>query len=151
MLADLLKDRRPIVYAVVLLAVLFAAMAVYSHTAYTENPVLSMRSVLPILYGQPGFVGPFNLGGIRINVVNNGSSTEPVSFYIVSRSPNGEKYILSTQMNVSIGPQMLQAHSSQNYTLPYRLPLVNNSTKIYVFAFSPDYISSKEYQIDLVH
>jgi hypothetical protein len=53
-------------------------------------------------------------------------------------------------MNASEGPQILQAHASQNYTLPYRLPIVGNDTKIYIFAFSPDYITSKEYQIDLV-
>jgi uncharacterized membrane protein len=149
-LVDLIKDKRPIVYAVVFLVILFAAMAVYSHAVYTKNPILEINSVLPILYGQPGFVGPFSLGGIRINVANNGGSAEPVSFYIVSRSPGGEQYLLSTQLNASVDPQMLPAHTSHNYTIPYQLSLVGNSTKIYIFAFSPDYITSKEYQINLV-
>ena len=150
-LEDLLKDRKSILYAAIFLTILFVGMAVYSHLIYTKSPTLKINSVLPILYGQPGFTGPFSLGGIKINVVNNGASPEAVSFYIVSRNPDYEQYILSAQLNTSTNPQVLMPYSSFNYTLPYQLPLVSNNTKLYIFAFGQDYITSKEYQISLVH
>jgi|GEM_PF-975608 uncharacterized membrane protein len=149
-LEDLIKSKKRLVYSVAFLAVLFVAMAVYSHSNYTKKEILSINSITPILYGQAKFQGPFGLGGIRVNVANNGNTIEPVSFYVVSRDPSGESYLLSQSMNATSGPQFLLPGESYNYTLQYQLQLVGNNTRMYIFAFSPDYIATKEYAIDLV-
>ncbi len=141
---DILSNKKPILYVVVLLAIAFATIAILSHGPYIKENLLEISSITPILYGQPGFVGPFSLGGIRVAVINNANYTQPVSFFVVSRSPNGQEYILSPSINST-----LTAHSSSNYTLNYQLPGVANSTKIYIFAFSQDYITAKQYQINL--
>ncbi len=151
-LHDIIKSKLPLIYSIAVLAVIFVAAAVYSHAEYVRTDAIKINSILPILYGQPNFTGPFSLGGIRINVANNGSKAEPISFFIVSRYPDGQQYILSSQLNgTSTGLQVLAPYSSSNYTLPYQLQLVNNNTKVYIFAFSPDYITSKEIQINLAH
>jgi uncharacterized membrane protein len=150
-LVDLIKSKRQLIYSVAILTVLFVAMAVYSHATYTKKDLLKVNTITPILYGQAGFTGPFSLGGIRVNVVNNGNAIEPISFYVVSRNPSGQDYILSQSMNATMGPPILLPGTSYNYTLPYQLPLVNNNTKIYIFAFSPDYVAAKEYTINLAH
>ncbi len=149
---DLSKDRMPIVYSLVALALVFSVVAFFAHGSYVASDSLHINKVMPILYGQPGpvvngaqtIVGPYSLGGLRISVENNANYTQPVSFYIVSRSPNGYNYILSSELNMTLGP-----HSSNNYTLQYRLLLVNNNTRIYVFAFSQYYIASSSYRINL--
>jgi uncharacterized membrane protein len=150
--ADLLRDRRPILYSVAALAVVFAVLAVIAHGQYVKADELRIGTITPIIYGQQGpivngqstIVGPYSLGGLRINVKNNANYTQPVSFYVISRNPNNYDYILSSQLNMTI-----PARASTNYTLQYRLPAVSNGTKLYIFAFSQYYTTSREYQLSL--
>jgi uncharacterized membrane protein len=149
---DLLKDRRPILYSFAALAVVFAMLAVLVHGSYVKENLIGINTITPIIYGQQGpvvggkptIVGPYSLGGLRINVQNNANYTQPISFYLVSRSPNGSEYLLNSSLNVT-----LRAHSSNNYTLQYQLPLVSNNTQVYIFAFSQYYTASRLYRLSL--
>jgi len=87
-------------------------------------PVIGIRS-----YG-------YSLNGFIANVTNNANHNETITFYIISRSPNSEGYAMG-----SLLPQ-LAAESTRNYTVNFQLPLVNNKTRILIFAFSKDYITS---------
>jgi len=97
------------------------------------NKLISINKVYPIIgvssYG-------YSLNGFIANVTNNASHNETITFYIISRDPNSEAYVLG-----SLLPQ-LAASSTRNYTVNFSLPLVNNKTRILIFAFSKDYITS---------
>jgi len=130
---DKIKDKRYIVYGILLIIVIFSIFAVYSHNAYAANNLISINKVYPIIgvssYG-------YYLNGFIANVTNNAEQNETVSFYIISRNPNNEAYVLG-----SLLPQ-LAAGSTRNYTVNFSLPLVDNKTRIFIFAFSKDYITS---------
>ncbi|MDE1850628.1 MAG: hypothetical protein KGH54_02425 [Candidatus Micrarchaeota archaeon] len=136
---DLRKNRRPILYAVFGMLIVDLAVALAAHAAYAASPQhLGITQAIPIISLQNGYYGPsFGLIGIRVALDNTFDTAQNVSFYIVSRGPNGERYVLSQSLNSSM------AHSSSNYTLSYPLQLINNNTQIEVFAFSQDYISSR--------
>jgi len=130
---DRIKDKRYIVYGILLIIVIFSIFAVYSHNAYAANNLISINKVYPIIgvssYG-------YYLNGFIANVTNNAEQNETVSFYIISRNPNNEAYVLG-----SLLPQ-LATGSTRNYTVNFSLPLVDNKTRIFIFAFSKDYITS---------
>jgi len=131
--ADRLKDKRYIVYGILLLVIVFSIFGVYSHNAYTANKLIVINKVYPVIgirsYG-------YSLNGFIANVTNNANHNETITFYIISRSPNSEGYAMG-----SLLPQ-LAAESTRNYTVNFQLPLVNNKTRILIFAFSKDYITS---------
>jgi len=130
---DKIKDKKYIVYGILLIIVVFSVFAVYSHNEYAANKPLSINKVYPIIgisnYG-------YFLNGFVANMTNNAGHNETITFYIISRSPNNEGYVLGSSL-----PQ-LAADSTRNYTVNFQLPLVNNRTKILIFAFSKDYITS---------
>jgi len=130
---DRIKDKRYIIYGILLIIIVFFIFAIYSHNAYAANKLISINKVYPIIgissYG-------YSLNGFIINVTNNANQNETVSFYIISRNPNNEAYVLGPLL-----PQ-LAVNSTRNYTVNFSLPLVNNKTRILIFAFSKDYITS---------
>jgi len=130
---DRIKDKRYIVYGILLIIIVFSIFAIYSHNAYAANKLISINKVYPIIgissYG-------YSLNGFIANVTNNANHNETITFYIISRDPNNEAYVLG-----SLLPQ-LAANSARNYTVNFSLPLVDNKTRIIIFAFSKDYITS---------
>jgi len=66
--ADRLKDKRYIVYGILLLVIVFSIFAIYSHNAYTANKLIVINKVYPIIgissYG-------YSLNGFIANVTNN--------------------------------------------------------------------------------
>ncbi|MFI5412435.1 MAG: hypothetical protein ACHQX1_00925 [Candidatus Micrarchaeales archaeon] len=151
---DLLKSKRPIIYTFSVLIAVFLILALVSHGAYSKEKLIGIGKITPILYGSlgtlangsKGIVGPYSLGGLKINVINRANYTQPISFYVASRNPNGWNYILNNSLNVT-----LPAHSSYNYTVPYRLQLVNNGTRLYIQAFSQYYKVETYYRISLAN
>lgn len=141
---DILNDRKPILYAIVVLAVVFALVAVVSHGPYAKSSTIKVDRITPIIYSQPGFACPCELGGLKVDVTNNANYTQPISFYVISRNPDNDEYILSPSLNMA-----LPAHSSYNYTLQYQISPVANDTEVYVFAFSQYYITSERYKLQL--
>jgi len=130
---DRIKDKKYIIYGILLIIIVFSIFAIYSHNAYVANNLISINKVYPIIgissYG-------YSLNGFIANVTNNANHNETITFYIISRNPNNEAYVLG-----SLLPQ-LAANSTRNYTVNFSLPLVNNNTRILIFAFSKDYITS---------
>ena len=130
---DRIKDRKYIIYGILLIIIVFSVFAIYSHNAYEENKLISINKVYPIIdissYG-------YSLNGFIANVTNNANHNETLSFYIISRNPNNEAYVLG-----SLLPH-LAANSTRNYTVNFSLPLVDSKTRILIFAFSNDYITS---------
>jgi uncharacterized membrane protein len=137
--SDLSKEKRHALYAVIGFSVFALAVAICSNSSYLQQQTLTINRIMPVLYLQNSFNGAyFSLGSLFINVSGTGPTPQNVSFYMVSRSPNFEAYALG-----SLLPK-LSPNSSYNYTIDFQLPMVNNSTKIFVFAFSKDSIVSKE-------
>ncbi|MEM0124203.1 MAG: hypothetical protein QXF41_01495, partial [Candidatus Micrarchaeaceae archaeon] len=130
---DRIKNKGYIVYMIIAIAVAFVILAVYSHNAYTTHRLMSINRIYPVLgissYG-------YYMEGFIANITNYASRNETVTFYMVSRSPNEEAYLLG-----SLQPQ-IGAHSTKNYSVDFILPLVNSRTKIIVFALSKDYVAS---------
>jgi len=132
--ADRIKDKKYIIYGILLIIIVFSIFAIYSHNnAYAANKLISINKVYPIIgissYG-------YSLNGFIANVTNNANHNETITFYIISRNPNNEAYVLG-----SLLPQ-LAAKSTRNYTVNFSLPLVDNKTRILIFALSKDYITS---------
>jgi uncharacterized membrane protein len=137
---DLLKSRKPIYISAIAIVIAVSAIVVYSHQSYVAQNALKINSIVPILQSQPRLgSGYFSLSGLLVNVTNSNYANETVSFYIISRSPNNEEYILGSQL-----PQ-ISARSSYNYTLGYQLPLVGNTTQLFVMAFSENYTVSAHF------
>ncbi|MGC9204962.1 MAG: hypothetical protein ACP5FN_01640 [Candidatus Micrarchaeia archaeon] len=130
---DMLKKKYYIIYGIVAIIALFSLFAVYSHSVYAAEKTISINHIYPIIgvssYG-------YSMQGFIANVSSNANRNETVTFYMISRSPNEEAYMLG-----SLLPK-LRAGSTMNYTVNFILPLVNSNTKVLVFAFSKDYITS---------
>ncbi|MDE1851775.1 MAG: hypothetical protein KGH69_03755 [Candidatus Micrarchaeota archaeon] len=127
-------------YALAFVVVASLVLAAISHDEYLRNRSIAIDSITPVLYPSSvyGYQNGYALGELRINVSSNADYQQNVSFYIVSQSPNLQGYVLSVQL------PKLPAHESVAYNISYRLPLVNNHTKIFVTAFDERYIASKE-------
>jgi len=130
---DRIKDKKYIIYGILLIIIVFSIFGVYSHNAYAANKLISINRVYPIIgvssYG-------YSLNGFIANVANNANHNETITFYLISMDPNNGAYLLG-----SLLPQ-LAANSTRNYTINFQLPLVNNNTRILIFALSKDYITS---------
>jgi len=130
---DRLNSKRYILYGIITITIIFLALAVYSHDAYVSKSTLVINKIYPIIginaYG-------YSLQGFIANMKNNANHNETITFYTISRSPNLEAYKLG-----SLLPQ-LGPHSTMNYSVGYSLPLIDSNTKLIVFAFSSDYITS---------
>lgn len=135
------KGRAPgriIPAALASLAIFALLLAVYSHGVYENQNYIKMTNITPIVY-YSGYSGFYSLGGLIVNVTSNMDAPTNVSFYIVAKAPDQEGYILGSEL------QQLQPHSSQTYTLNYSLPAVNQNTRLFIVAFSPDYITAKNF------
>ena len=141
---DIPKTKKPMLYSMAAIVVIAVIAMVCLHYPYANASTLHIGTMMPIIYVSPSSSGyQYSLYGIMANVTNTGQSTETVSFLMVSRSPNNEAYVLGTTVNT------LAPMSYHNYQLDYRLPMINNSTKIFVFVFSKDYIAGKKLNIEL--
>jgi uncharacterized membrane protein len=130
---DRVKRKVYIVYGLIAIIFVFSILAVYSHNIYTANRIIAINRIYPVIgVGSYGY----SLEGFIANVANNAKHNETVTFYIISRSPNEEAYMLGTLL-----PQ-IGADSTRNYSVNFALPLVNRNTKIIIFAFSSDYVAS---------
>lgn len=136
---DLIRSRKPLLYSFLAVLLISAIVAAYMHSTYTAERTLHINSIMPIVLVNPNAsnIYRYALGGMVVNITNNGSSNETVSFLMVSRSPNNEAYVLGMTQ------KQLKPRSFSNYTLSYQLPLINNNTELFVSAFSEDYITSK--------
>lgn len=136
--------RGTILKTTTLLAAVFIVLAVYANYSYTKAATLQMNSVMPVIDLQQGYYGiQPSLGGLQVNMTNNGNTAENVSFLVVSRSPNNEGYMLGSTLH------QLAPHQTYDYQVSFQLPLVDNSTKIAVIAFSKDYIVSKKFNLTI--
>ncbi|MDE1846331.1 MAG: hypothetical protein KGH53_03575 [Candidatus Micrarchaeota archaeon] len=138
---DMLKDRSYMIGALGAFVFIGLVVAVVAHGLYLNSHSLKIQNVFPIISVQSSSYysagTQFGLIGLKASVNNSFDSQQNLSFYIVSRSPYGEQYFLSQNLNKSA------AHSLSNYTLNYPLQLIGQSTQIEVFVFSKDYISSR--------
>ncbi len=134
-LKDILKNRTYIIAALAAITILFIGIMVYAHGVYTKENTLSITRLTPTLSGSNG---TYTINAIRVSVANNGNSYEQVSFLYVFNSANSGNYTLGSTIN-GIAP-----HSTGNYTLNYTIRNVTTGSKIYLMAFSKDYITSRQ-------
>ncbi len=141
--SDIVHDKKYAAYAVIGLVAIALAAAVYSHAAYAQQQGLRINGISPVLYQRVGSNGEayYSLGGFVANVSSRESLPQNVTFYVLSRSPSVEAYTLGSTL-----PSLLP-DSSRNYTVDFQLPEVNNYTRLFVFAFSDQYVSSFELNI----
>jgi uncharacterized membrane protein len=141
-----MKSKKLMLYSALAVILVVVAVMLYAHSSYLSKNTLHIDQLMPvILVGINNYTRSyqFALGGVFVNMTNNGHSNETVSFLLVSRSPNNEAYVLGTTVKT------LPPMSSANYTLNYQLPLINNSTRLFVVAFSKDYVTSKHLNISI--
>jgi uncharacterized membrane protein len=119
--------------------ILIAAVlvAVYAHGIYLKTSPFRINTVMPVIFVD-SLAGTYSLAALNINVTNNNNLQQVVTFYVISRSPNYESYTLGPTLG------LLNASSSRTYVINYQLPMVNNNTRIVIFAFSTDYTASKQ-------
>lgn len=138
--------KRKIYIAGVLLAVFVLALsvAVYAHGRYLSRPLLSINSIMPVVLAQSPVPGStYGLGGILVNVTSNYPDTEYVSFFVLSRHPNQNGYVLGSKI-APIAP-----NAPYTYRLGVSSPAIgSNSTRIIVFALSREYIAAKSLDFD---
>ncbi len=125
-----------IALAAALLLALIALMA-YSHNGYVAESKFSITRIYPVLYPSPYYPGHYSLSGLLVNLSSNSKTNETLTFYVVSRSPDQEGYVLGSTL------PRLAPMSSRLYLINYTLPLVNNKTGIFLMVFSQDYLSSR--------
>jgi uncharacterized membrane protein len=137
-LHDLAKTTLPIAAVPIALIAFAVILAVPLHNSTINGPGLAIQHAWPILEVQQGYYGTqFALIGVKVELNNTSEYSQNVSFYVVSRSPNNEAYILGSELNVSM------AHTVSNYTINYQLPLVDNGTELLVSGFSTRYTYTK--------
>jgi uncharacterized membrane protein len=133
-LKDTLKNRIYIIAVLAAIALLFLGIIIYGHAIYTKENTLSITHMMPLITGSNG---THTINTIRLSVANNGNSYEQVSFLYVFNNGNSGNYTLSSTLN-GIAP-----YSTKNYTLDFVIKNVTNRSKIYMMAFSKDYITSQ--------
>jgi uncharacterized membrane protein len=141
-----MKSKRLMACSAIAVILVVLAVMLYAHYSYMSEDTLHINQMMPVvIVGFNNYTGSyqFALGGIYMNMTNNGQSNETVSFLMVSRSPNNEAYVLGTTVKT------LPPMGTANYTLHYQLPMINNSTKLFVVAFSKDYVTSKELDVSI--
>ena len=133
-LKDTPKNRIYIIAVLAAIALLFLGIIIYGHAIYTKENTLSITHMMPLITGSNG---THTINTIRLSVANNGNSYEQVSFLYVFNNGNSGNYTLSSTLN-GIAP-----YSTKNYTLDFVIKNVTNRSKIYMMAFSKDYITSQ--------
>lgn len=131
---DALRGKRYLIAALAAVTLLSLGIVAYGHAVYAREDTLSITHMAPLLEGSNG---TYTINAIRVSVANNGNSYEQVSFLYVFNKGNSGNYTLAPSPAIS-------PHTMQNYTLDYTIRNVTNSSKIYVMAFSKDYITSRQ-------
>lgn len=139
-LKDLIKDGRYIALSITAFAIISILLAVYSHGVYTKDNTIVINSVIPSVQVANG---AYNFNGITLNISNNGNSYENVSLFMINRYPSKDGIFLSPALG-SIAP-----HTSKEYPIDFQVQSVASNTSIYIIAFSNDYMTNREININL--
>jgi uncharacterized membrane protein len=134
---DMLKDRRLIMYIVVLALSVSVIVLVYAHISYINSDPLRMVQISSgVVKNQT--TGIYELRNISVKVASSANSPENVSFYIISRYPNGFTYIPG-----SLIPE-LSGGENHTYVLPIGMDRFSSNTKLYVFLLSENHTQGIE-------
>jgi uncharacterized membrane protein len=139
--ADKLKSKKPAVVVLGLVVLIAITAAVYLHEDYANSDLVRINSMMPIIYVSQS--GQYSLGGVLANLTNNGNVSENVSFYLLSRSPDGWTSIAGSTM------PPLKPGTTSDYIINYNQPMINNSTHLFLFVSSRDYITNSELNITI--
>jgi uncharacterized membrane protein len=135
---DLLKNRTYISASFIAMALVFIVLAVYAHSIYQKENTISINSAVPSLSSSNGL---YMINGMTVNVTNNASHYENVSFFFINRHPAIDGIFLADNLS-GIPP-----HSTKTYMFHYNVSNVTANSSIYMMAFSTDYITSSEFPI----
>jgi uncharacterized membrane protein len=138
---DLLKEKKWIPIAFGLLILMSLSLAIYAHGLYQKDDTLVINSVVPAI--QPNGTGQYNINGITINITNNANYYENVSIFLINRYPARDGIFLPSQI------KPIPPHSSIAYQLNYTVHDVAQNTSIYVMPFSRDYITDRQFNINI--
>jgi uncharacterized membrane protein len=132
---DLIKNKSYIFAALALIAIISIFIAMYAHIKYTD------QKTLMITYAH-AFIEMVNstnaITTLQINLTNNGAHIENVSFLYITSDPVSGNYILSPTLNG------IEPDSYQNYTMNLNISNSTNRTRLYILAFSKDYLIGKK-------
>ncbi len=140
---DLVKNRMyiPLVLAgIVLIAII---LAVYSHNQYMNANTIVVNSAMPIMDRTGAPNATYVINSIVVNVTNNGRSYENVTFFLITNEPWKDGIYLGDN-HTGVAPM-----SSASYTFTYNGYTNSSSTKLYIMAFSKDYITSRIFNLSL--
>ena len=139
-LEDAIRSKSYILVALAALVAISAMLAAYSHYVYAKSDTISVNGASIPFYVNANNTYGFN--GIALSVANNGNSYENVSFFFITEQNRKDGIFQSIYMNG------MQPHSTKTYTLNYSVQSLTGNTRIYVMAFSRDYITGAEFRID---
>ncbi len=137
---DIIRRKSYIALAFAVLVAIFLILAVYAHQVYTKENTLSITYVAPTIQITSN---GYNFNGITLNITDNGNSYENVSIFLVNRYPFKDGIFLSPTL------KQIAPHSSQKYSINFQVQSVKGNTSVYIIAFSKDYITNKEVNINL--
>lgn len=141
---DAVKSKNYLYLIIGLAAVLIILLIAYSHASYAKANILYIDSATPILHKLPNATNnaSYMLSGINITVSNNNNMAENVSFAFINYNPDKDKFVSSLTLN------SIAAHSKRDYILPFNVNAISANAKIYILAFSKDYLITKEININ---
>lgn len=142
---DALKSRKPLLYGAVALAALLLLVAVYAHGAYVATKGIAINGIMPRISVQYASGGGmfFGLIGFNANISNNEAEARNISFFIVGRNPNSAGFVLGKNL------MTLEPDSSYTYAVNYSMPLVGNSTRLFIVAMTNDYMVSRSINLTI--
>ena len=138
---DLVKGRKYILLAFAGVIILAALIALYAHAQYKRANTIVVNSAVPMTSRNPN--NTHEIKSITLNVTNNGKSYENVTFILITDKPKAEG-LYPAANNTAIPP-----FSSKSYTLAYNAYTDSSSARLYVMAFSKDYIVGDIFNISL--
>jgi uncharacterized membrane protein len=138
---DKLKSKKPMILVLGLVVFIAITAAVYLHEGYVKSNLLKINSIMPIIY--VGQNNQYSLGGVVANLTNNGNISENVSFYLLSRSPDGWISVAGAAM------PPLKPGVASSYILNYGQSLINNSTRLFLFVSTENYIANGELNLTI--
>ncbi|MGI0100531.1 MAG: glycosyltransferase family 87 protein [Candidatus Micrarchaeaceae archaeon] len=136
---DMLKGRRAIAIACAAIVLAIALSALYVHAIYVKSDTISVNSVMPL---PRRINGTYATYAINLSVSNNGDSYENVSFFVLSGNP-GKAAIDTASSLGGIRPL-----SQRSYTLNFSAEGVSSNTRIFVMAFSKEYMAKMYAQVN---
>jgi uncharacterized membrane protein len=139
--ADKLKSKKPMLILLGSVVLIAIVAAVYLHEGYVKSDLLKINGMMPIIYVNQN--NQYSLGGVLANLTNNGNVIENVSFYLISRSPDGWVSVAGSTM------PPLKPGTASDYIINYNQPMINNGTRLFLFVSSKDYITNSELNITI--